>query len=509
MSRIKPIEYQGPPTEYVPNIGQTSLASNAFPPVTSSGSGYSDLDYLNELLDQLTQKVGTIYSEAQGILQGFGLIIKEDDTALWQAQNMAYPSSEIPSVVSFEQYKYLQANNTTSATQYIISIYENEVRGISGTNALDISNLVSYVKNEISRIKEFIDGFIGEVDDSSEQRTIESFQDWAEDTAALVEKFWQALKGKVTARLPQSELDQLSQETAVQLQALLQVKLNKINQNIKNLNDQLIKNWEETSDVFYNKHLGPALKFQLKVGRNITLNANANKLPIIAGEIIGTMSGIDSNFSGILADQIKRNKMFIGVLGEILLNIAQRDTYYNYVEDLATLGKPIPSKFTSSAKLEHPEIIAKAVFDGVDAMPIPSIDFDDNFNAVHSSLTGLDDDNAHPQYLLRTGGLDSIITGDVFLAENVTIDGIVPSTHRHTGQDGSEKIRGSDIDYNSITELNIDTTNSSTSVPENLAIVSQTSQLIPSGVVKVTAKLEFDVETSSNIVGYEFEVIKL
>lgn len=509
MSRIKPIDYQGPPTDYAPGIGNSNVINRKPTQSVLVGNGYHDLDYLMSLLDQLSFKAGTIYSEAQSQLQSFGLMINDNDEALSQAQSFIYPSSEAPSIISFEQYRYHRTNNVSNAAQYIISRYEDEVRGISGTNALDISNIVSYIQNEITRIKEFIDGYIGEVDDTSEQRTIELFQDWAEDTSTIIEKFWQALKGEITTGLPKSELDQLTQETAGQFQALLQVKLNKINRNIKDLNAQLIKNWEDASDIFYHKHLGPALKFQLKIGRQLSDKIDLQKFPVISNEIHGTLTGIDANFSNALADQIKRNKMFIAALGEILLNIVQRDTYFAYLKDLSQIGKPLPSKFVNTSRIDHPEEIISAVSDGINAPTTGDVAFSDNFMPSHLSLSDVEDPTAHPQYLLRSGGLNSKITGDIFLAQGVTIDGMVPSTHRHTGEDGTQKIRGSDIDYSSITEANIDTTNASTSVPENIIVVSQNAQLQPFGTVKVTTIVEFDVENSGNISGYEFEIVKL
>jgi hypothetical protein len=509
MARIAPINYQGPNTDFKPHIGDLSsdiVSSNN--PITI-GDGYHDLDYLLNLLEELHIKMVTIYQEASNQLGEFGLIIDPNQTSLLEAQKIVYPSTDPPLTITFEEYKYLQVNNNSNAAQYIISAYEEALRGPSGSNALDISDIASYISNEITRIKDFIDGYIGEVDDTSEQRTVELFQDWAEDTSAIVEKFWQALKGQISVRLPQSELDQISTETAPKLQALFQVKLNRINKNIKDLKGQLLKNWESTSQIFYEKHLGPALKFQLKVGRNVGNNIDQNTMPVIASEIAGTMAGIDSNFSGILADQIKRNKIFIQSLSEIILNIAQRDTYFSYMKDLTGLGKPLPTVFTNSLDVIHPEEINNAISSGVTILNNKTVDSADNFNPIHSALTGIEDPLAHPQYLLRTGGLDSIITGDIFLAENVRFDGIIPSEHRHTGEDGSQKIRGSDIDNNSITEENINTVDPTTSIPTELVLVSQSATLMPTGSVKVTARVSFNVTTSSNITGYEFEVLKI
>ena len=54
-------------------------------------------------------------------------------------------------------------------------------------------------------------------------------------------------------------------------------------------------------------------------------------------------------------------------------------------------------------------------------------------------MDGVEDDDAHPQYLLKAG---DTLTGDILLGEGVTIDGIVPSTHTHTEDDGTPHLTG-------------------------------------------------------------------
>lgn len=509
MARIEPIGYEGPNRTYVPATGDLTPAidGQVFQPTTYS-QGYHDLDYLLELLEALINDSSVVYNRCESILKDYGLIIDQSDTNLASAQSMVYPStSAAPMIVSFEEYKYLLINNVNNASQYVISSYEDSVRGISGTNALDISHIALIINNEAKRIKDFIDGYIGELDDSSEFRTVELFQDWAEESTGTLKRFWQALSSEISTSLSRSELDQITSETAPQFQAVFQVKLNVVNKNIKDTLSQLLKNWENTSLMFYTKNLGPALLFQLKVGRNLFGKLDTAAMPVLANEANSTIAGLNSNFEVALADQAKRNQLFFNYCQIILLNIIDRDRYFVYGKQLAAVGKPLKTIFTDSSNVEDNETITNSVH------PLTIIDsvkdYSLNFDHPHAELTGLDDPLAHSQYLLRTGGLSSIITGDIFLAEGVTIDGIIPSQHRHTGEDGSEKIRGSDIDTNSITEDNIDTTNASTSTPEDLRLVSQSSTFVPPGLTKITAKVSFDMEVANNVVGYEFEITKL
>lgn len=508
MARYEPIGYQGPERNFIPEKGDIrGVAENS--PLTSvvGDNSYADLDYLIGLLDQLIADANNIYSNCDDKLREYALFIDQDNIELNQAQKIAYPGTEAPSIITFEQYKYNLTNNSNNATQYIISTYEDSLRGIGGTNALDVSFISRIISNEAKRIKVFIENYIGDLDDSSEFRAVELFQDWAEESSVALKRFREALTAKIPHTLAESELDQLTQETAPQLQALFQVKLNVINKSIKDMISQISKNWENTSSFFYNKNLGPALQFQLKVGRSIQSNINLNAMPVLGNEAYATIAGLNANYSVALADQSKRNQIFTQCCKSVFLNIIERGRYIEYINQLSFLGKEIKAPFTTSNSIEQPAIIINSTHPL--SVTDDSVDVNTNFDHLHSELTGLDDDAAHSQYLLRSGGSDSVLTGDIHMAEGVRIDGIIPSTHVHTGQDGSQKIRGSDIDYNSITEENINTIDPTTSIPENLTLVTQSAALIPPGLVKVTAKISFDVTTSSNITGYEFEVIKL
>jgi hypothetical protein len=505
MARIEPIEYQGPKREFIPTKGDMVPAPEtpAFNSITSNG-GYHDLEYLLGLLDGLINDSSLTYNRCDDILQGYALIIDQENTDLINAQNIAYPSdSNPPMSISFEEYKYLLINNTNNASQYILSSYEDSIRGMSGINALDISHIALIINNEAKRIKDFIDEYIGELDDSAEFRTVELFQDWAEESSGTLKRFWQALTSEISVGLAESELDQVTSETAPQFQTIFQVKLNLINKNIKDTLSQLIKNWESTSLMFYSKNLGPALNFQLKVGRNLFGKLDTRNMPVLANEANAAISGLNSNFSVALTDQLKRNQIFFNYCQTILLNVMDRDRYFAYGKQLASVGKPLKNIFTESSSISESLDIVNSV------NPLTVIDnekdFNLNFDHPHSELTGLTADDAHPQYLLKSGGE---VSGDITFASGVKIAGMDLKLHRHDGVD-SVKIRGSDIDENSISETNIDTTNSSTSIPEGLRVVSQSSTLVPFGLTKVVVRVAFEMEVSDNVVNYEFEITKL
>lgn len=506
MANFRQIDYQGPSQTYKVPIGDSSRGGESIFQGSSVGEGYFDIEYLHQLLNDLCVNSAMIYGKCGDILTDYALNIDVANTDLFSAQNMAYPAATAPGSITFDEYKYLLMNNANNATQYVLSAFEDSLRGPSGTNALDISTISLIINNEAKRVKEFIDGYIGDLDDTSEYRTVELFQDWAEDATNIIQGIWQALNGQITTRLSESELAEVTSETAPKFQALFQVKFNVINKLVRDNFGKLFKNWETTSNVFYSKNLGPALVFQLKVGRDLfKLGSSSNRLPILSNEISGTMIGLQSNFTVALADQLKRNNLFSNYCRDIIINISQRDVYIGYMEQLSQIGIPLKKIFTSAGSIEQvDEVFSIDPIMRIQPFPYNS---SDSFMPSHGDLVDREDINAHPQYLLRSGGIDSTIYGDVFMAPGVLFDGMRPGLHRHTGTDGSEKISGANILAGTITDENIDTT-STTPIPYDLEVINQIPLTTPTGVASINVQVGFKI-AESNVSGYEFEIIEL
>lgn len=507
MSNIYPIDYTGPNRDYKPDVANNSYINNAKGPITQFREGYHDLDYLIALLDKLIQQAGDIYNKCEDTLSNYSLIVDQSDTSLVSAHNSAYPSSDVPGYVTFQEYKYLLKNSSSNAAQYVMNAYEMNIRGTSGTNAFDISTLSLTVNNEAKRIKEFINGYIGEVDDTSEFRIIENFQNWAEDTQRLINSFRQALQGQFSAQVPQSEVDSVTGDTAAQLQAILQVKLNVAAKNVKDVTNQLLKNWETPASDFYDKHLGPALQFQLKVGQGLSNTFDRGTYPVLGNIVNAGLGGLSSNFATVLADQVKRNGIYSNYIEEIVANINARDTSAFQINQFASKGRYPKQIFTHDGLATQADALFQVDHPLDNYQTI--LTYDDNFIADHSDLANAGASDAHPQYLLRDGGEESAITGDIVLADGATIDGMIPRRHKHTGTDGTEKLPASSIDFSSFADTDIDTTTSTTSIPKNLAINDQASIVSPSGTSIITLQVSFDMDIIDNVSGYEFEIVEL
>lgn len=498
------INYQGPNLEYEPSLkGLEGVRTN----FTSENPtrGYYDLDYLNEMLDEISNAASATYSFTEKKLAGYSLKLDNVNPDLEAAHNQVYPADETPGYITFDEYKYLLTLTPSVAVDYVRSYYESKLRGPTGSEALDLLLLARTIHSEVSRIRNFIDTFIGELDETAEFRIIELFQDWTETARAAIKRIDQTAKTQVSAEISRAELDELTPDLSTRYQVLFQTKLNQINALIGESVNKLEKNWNTPSYPFYIKTLGPALTFQIKIAGVITdpNNLNSVMLPTLATEAKGTISGLASNYNTALSDQMRRNQLFGAYIEAILNNIDQRDVYKSYIDQLGKKGTTIPSEFVESSTVEQSD----GIFDAPHPLShtLNSISNSTSAWASHQDLLDRLVDDAHPQYLLKTGGH---IEGDITFADGVTIDGVDISEHKHDGLDGSSKISGSDIIPGTITEDNLNPT-ATTSSPYNLVLTNQVGTIVPPGITKVVAEVGFSVDNTANIVGYEFEVVKL
>lgn len=505
MDNIDKFKYTGPDLEYRPPLDGIPQVRNKRMTGEIPTTGYADLDYLQEQLDIISNGAALAYSWAEKELAKYSLKVDTEDAELVKAHDLVYPSDTTPGYITFDEYKYLLTTIDTAAVQYVQSYYEAKLRGPNGSTSLDVLLMARVLHAEVARIRSFITNYIGELDETAEFRTVELFQDWTENTKIAIERLQRTLKTKVVAEIPKSELDQLDGTGATDYQVLFQTKLNGLNKRISQSIKNLDKNWNKPSESFYNKVLGPALKFQHGTAARVTdpTALNPIDMPTLAQEAKGIVTGLAVNFTVALSDQMRRNQMCDMLVEEVLNNIDLRDVYRSYIDQLSDKGTKLPVSYVDSSNVEQADAIYSALH------PLSHTINDtyesDQLRASHQDLSDRLDPAAHPQYLLKTGGT---ITGDIELAEGVKIGGIILHEHKHNGLDGSSKISGSDIIPGTISPDNV-SSGSSTAVPKNLTIAAQTGSVVPPGLTKVNLQVGFQIENTANIVGYEFEVIKL
>lgn len=518
-----PIENSRPPQNYDSN-GLTYETKTPTKASSGGGSnlppkiGFANIKDLKRDLKLLDSELKVAREECLKILAKYCFIIPSDEEqypedtpdsviAMDQAILAAYVQvcDEIDLTtrsyrVSYPMYLYLLKNHSSNAATYIRTVYEMAIRDAGGCNCLDIMSMLLIIQSEAERVKSFLIDFIGEINDTSEYRILENFQTWTEDARITVVKLRKTAKKEYTGSLPSAEVDSLKRKEAREFQAIFKIKLNVVNRNLVNDFTALAREYVQNSDYFYNKYLGKALKFRLKVGTSII---EIDKSPVLKAEAEQTITTLNAEFFAALTDQVKRNRLFRSKYKQLLDAMLVRDTYASYIFQLSNKGTRLKKRFVPTALTEDEE--AFFAIDVDDYNVITELVSEKNFTKSHSLLEDLDDPDAHPQYLLKAGGE---LTGDITLADGVKVDGIVPSLHEHTGEDGSVKISGANIEYNSITDTNVDTSNSSTSVPENVLISKQEASMNSLGQSKVVVELGFDVDTT-NIASYEFEIIKL
>ncbi len=503
-SNEKRLAYQGPKREYVPPRDTIFKPSQPRESEITTG-GYHDMAYLMDQLAKIDKSTTRAYKTADGQLSKYSLKINTSDAELVKAHKIVYPNDKTPDYITFDEYKYLLSVSETVATKYVKSYYESSLRGPLGSTALDYAIMARTINAEVRRIKAFVETYIGALDETAEFRTVELLQDWTETALSISAQLEKGLQVPNVQEIPRAELDKLNPELSAGYQALFQTKLNTNNDYVVTALNNLEKNWNTPSEVFYNKVLGPALLFQIKFANQLT-DPNVIRsydFPTLNAEVQGTVTGLAVNYTTALADQLRRNEIFSIYCRDALANLNKRDTYRHYFKQLATKGVKLPNPFVNSSTVDQATDVKQSP-NPLSQITNPTKD-STGTSPSHQDLADRENPLAHPQYLLKKGGT---ITGDINVADGVKIDGMELSTHKHTGQDGSAQISGSDILPGSITPSNIQP-GSSTAVPENLSVFGQAATIVPPGLTKVTVEVAFEVDSTANIVGYEFQVEKI
>lgn len=487
-------QYRYNPGKYVPAIGNQSPPNDSINPGIS---GYSDEFHLRDLLDQIQILTQATIDGSERDLANYNLQIPAG-SQLERAQAQEWPSElgTPKNYVTYAQYKALEKKETRSS-EYIRQAYEDNVRSIAGTNAIDTLKLSTVIQNEGKHISDFLDTYLGDVDDTSEFRVLELLQDWAQSGIQQAQRIATLLITRVTdqVQIPSTEMDQITADSARNYQAFFQTKVNAINTEIKQLTTDLEKDHNVMSEVFYQKFLGPSLNFRLKVSRPLETDSTA--LPgLLSNQATQADKAMGANFINMLTDQMKRNENFDNAMNNVVMRIQVRDQYVGFTKQLDPISpEPITTPFTDDALTDEDIDAAQVIQAAVDA----NSENENPFESPHNALDGLLEDDAHPQYLLKAGDQ---ISGDINLDDGVKIDGMVPSLHAHTGTDGSVKIKGSDIEGGT---LGVGTVNTEEkpNVPTNLRLVSTVVTVVPPGLSVIDATISWEGDEANT---YEVQI---
>lgn len=502
--------------EYNPDIGANVPVVDDFGNIAATES-YADIDYLRRLINTLLEEAKFLGQRLEEDMLNYSLLVGDHDSRLVESHRKEWPPSlgEVKDRVSYRYYKALRFRNTTSAA-YIRARYEEGARGVTGTNAIDVLEVVKIIRDETLLIQEFLNANIGNVDDSSEFRILELFQDWVHSAIGNIREFWAFFEAGEAPEelLDPAEINRTTPDEAKRGQVVFKVKLNAQNSTIQKDLDFLKRNFSEFAPDFYVRFLGPALRYRLQVGRQTFPTGNR-----LMREIEEASSALDANLRTVIGDQLRRTELFTSKMKAIRDNMRQRDKYRSYIVQLAFRGNPLPASgpnvmvwetdtaeevdYWVEEELQFESSISEDVDDSGEVTsdtptPISPV-VPGTFVASHGELENLLADD-HPQYLLRSGGT---ITGNIFMGSGATIDGMRPSTHRHTGLDGSPQIDGKDIILDTLPEKAVDT-RTRPETPVNLAITGYRLNSRPPGVTVVDTTLEWDGNQEYN---YEVQIV--
>lgn len=472
-------EYSYVPEEYKPSIGDARFSSA--PSRTRASTHYANLPFLKELIDVIIKETIAIKEEASEALREYNLSI-DPTSKLHAAQEQITGDSTTPDYVSFTEYEKVSQLNHRAAS-YVASEYEYSMRSAVGHNALDVYQIASVINDEARNIDTFITQYLGDMNDSSESRAVELFQDWArptlEHTGAL--RYFLAQRDKTKNRLPNSELAQVNPDRARQYQALFQAKLNVVNKHFTQNLEAYKKENGALAKTFYSKIYGPAMYFRTRVMRHVEPTISSQvKRNILGDEIMTAQASLNSNLNGALTDQLRRNQLYEQRINSLFKLMQNRSAYTTYITQLSDKGSSLSNNFLPADKI--------TIYQDVKYIG-ETFSEQDPWQSEHSQLDGVELDDAHPQYILRDGGS---LLSDLWVADNVKIDGVHVSGHSHKGVDvdGTPQISGEDIEPGTIYD-GLMSTNYSNDQPTGLQVANQAIRR-NQGVVQIETTLAWE-----------------
>jgi hypothetical protein len=199
---------------------------------------------------------------------------------------------------------------------------------------------------------------------------------------------------------------------------------------------------------------------------------------------------VNASFVELLTDQLNRNEKFNQQINNLTVRMKLRDSYVGYIQQLnGKLETPTINPFAKIELSAEEEEMHVAYAEAIDEVLTQT----NEFTSAHNLLDGRLEDDAHPQYLLKSGGE---MTGNITLGDGVKIDGVVPREHRHRGPsvDGTEQIHGEDILDLVTTSINRD---ESICTPQNLRHIVNKAATGGNGVTLINSMLAWECDPTS------------
>ena len=400
-----------------------------------------------------------------------------------------------PEYVSFSQYLYAEKHGCRGCRKFIKD-YDRLISHSVFVHLFDFRYFLKLLLHEANYINNSLTYDFGDIyEDESQQQAASFYFSWAEMAA----HYTKVIADQLTQGqdyLSSSEVDYVSKKQAAQFQAFFSIRVASYTEGIDNVLFSLKKELMDNSEIFYERYVTPSLKFKSHVSAPLELDIQTTNLkseaPVLAEEIITAVNAFKGNFGSILSDMVQRRSNLRSKFDRLVSLNLQRKKYISYIDQLSAKASTRPRIL-----IEVKEDNTSSIFDRVI--------IDENRNQTLKSSHGLLDDlseDSHPQYLMRSGGN---ISGNIDVTDKITIDGVDLSAHAHTGEDGSMRIRSTDIDYSSPRE-ETDLFGESTVGEMQVTVSSFVPDIRTGGVPVVDVVLNIEIPDEIDGI-YEYEIV--
>lgn len=402
-----------------------------------------------------------------------------------------------PSVICYEEYIFAQ-KHLCRACRSFIKEYELAISHSSFGHLVEVRKALSYLYNEIALLRNIVINYLGDdYVDETESQIAKYITDWANSATHYTQQLAKEITSQ-PASIPQSELDQISKKQAAQFQAFFSIKINSLQMELQTLLNLIKRDSVDTASTFYSNYLLPALNFKSKVVDPLMLEISttdlAKRTPKLMEEMYVANSAITGNLGSVTADFLERNNQIYKRFDALLQALRLKRKYVNYLTQLESMGVDRNKVLITSdvENLEKYKRLFKTTF----------ID-DSKRESLRSSHSDLDDieEDAHPQYLRRDGG---VIVGNIDIEEGVKVAGMDLSNHNHSGDDGSAAIPANAIDY--VTARAQYAQGANDRPYGQLTLVSLEETGLVGGVRQFEAVLEIEIDDDKQD-SYEFEIL--
>lgn len=372
--------------------------------------------------------------------------LQETHRHIWSEINSEkFEGYTIPNFVSYQEFIYAEQHQCRGCRRFVKE-YNKLISTTTFGHIFIFRKIALALLNEASCIASSLEGdFDSDYENDSQQKIATHYVYWLKMATHYKKLFEKTIPSKPTL-LPESEVDQIDKRQAAQFQAFFSIRINSETVNIDNQLHSLTKDLVDDCNIFYDQFISPAIKLKSKVIEDLSLDIRTTNmigsLPRLAEEAITAVLTVEGNFKSVLTDMLERKNLMIKKIDSIYQSVLSRRKYVLYVSQLASKALSKNKIVTENYDPIYVEQIKNAIINRDEKV--------NSYTSSHSSFSNLNEDS-HPQYLLKSGG---VITGNISVEQDVTIDGVQISSHAHDGTDGTVRIKSIDIDYDSVRELN-------------------------------------------------------